>query len=116
MDEAIGFCFFSDRVLQRPPEAIESDLGDVAIAQHNACTKGQRIGTEEMNVNIARLAVACELEMMMFEIRKTVAHILVTASNRLMPDRLSCAFDANLAANIVEGTVDHQLRSQAAGS
>src|ERR1700735_4273521 len=69
-----------------------------------------------MDMNAARLAMACELEMMMFEICQAVAHILLAADDLLMPQCCSSTFDPHRAGDFGEGSVDDELRAQAAGA
>src|ERR1039457_890620 len=67
-----------------------------------------------MHMHISRLAVAHELEVMMFHVGEAVAHILLAGLNRLRPDGLRAAHDPYLTGYGLELRAHHQLRPNAA--
>ena|SRR5438876_792861 len=92
-------CCFADanRVAQRAPEAVETDLHYVFIGQSNAFTKAQTIGAEKMNMNVSWLAMLLEFEMMMLEILQAVAHFHFASADLSGPQDLACTVNADFA-------------------
>src|SRR6266496_2197347 len=92
-------CCFADanRVAQRAPEAVETNLHYVFIGQPNAFTKTQTIGAEKMHMNISWLAMLLEFEMMMFKILQAVAHFGFAGADLSGPQNLACTANADFA-------------------
>jgi hypothetical protein len=59
-------------ISQRPAKPFETDLHDVAVFEADAFAKTEGVRSEEMDVKITRATVSFELEMVMFQILKTV--------------------------------------------
>src|SRR5947199_10744067 len=68
-----------------------------------------------MNVNVPRVAVRFVLEMMMFNILQTVAHLCLAGADLFSPQRPASAFNHDFAANRVENWFDDKLRSDRTG-
>ena len=105
-----------DWITQRASEAIEPDLCYVTFLQYDSFAKGESISAKEVDVHAAGLPVSGELEVMMLDIGKAVAHILFAAGDPLVPKCRSRSFDTDLSVNISKIRIDDQLRTKAAGS
>ena len=92
-------CCFADanRVAQRAPEAVETNLHYVFIGQPNAFTETQTIGAEKMYMNVSWLTMLLEFEMMMFEVLQAVAHFGFAGADLSGPQNLACTANADFA-------------------
>src|SRR5205823_6623668 len=88
----------------------------IAILQQEPILEAEEIGPEEMNVNIPGDSMRLDLEMMMFEIGKGMAHPLFAAGKLPLPDRLSVALDSCSPAHFDKIRIDNQLRPDRAGA
>ena len=70
--------------------------------------------TEEVNVDVAGLAVAGKFKVVMFQVREAVAHILFPGLDYLPPDCLSFALNTCFSGDCAEWSADDELRSDAA--
>ena len=71
---------------------------------------------EEMPVDIARLAMSLELEMVMFEVGQAVAHLFLSSCHFLRPNRFRSTLDPNFPVDGQKFPTNHKLRSEAAGA
>ena len=108
--------FLLNRIAKRSPEAFELYLGHVALLQYEAGAERKRIGTEEVNMHGSGLTVACELEVVMLEVRKRMGHVPFAAGDALVPEGGAGALDPHLAMDVVEGGAHDQFRAQRAGT
>src|SRR5260370_6513371 len=67
-------------------------------------------------MHVSWLAVSLKLEVMVFEISETVAHIFFPGLHLLRPDRLCSTLNPNLSCNRLKRSANHKLRPQAAGT
>src|SRR5438270_8254002 len=68
-----------------------------------------------MNVNVPRVAVRFVLEMMVFDILQTVAHLRLTGADLFSPQLPASAFNHDFASNRLEFWIDDKLRSNRTG-
>src|SRR6185437_11558411 len=106
----------AERIAERPAEAIEADLHRVAVFETNARAETERVGAEEVDMEIAGVAMEVELEMVVFDVGEAVAHVGLAGLDRARPDGLTIAFDRDFARNQMEVRIDHQLRADGTGS
>jgi hypothetical protein len=66
-----------ERVAKRPAEVFEADLHDVAFLKGDPGPEAEGAGAEEVDVEVAGLAVEIELKVMMFDVGQAVAHVLL---------------------------------------
>src|ERR1035437_8099755 len=84
---------FPDRIAQRTTKSIKPHLRHVSVFKNDAFSKRECIRSEEVNVHATRLPVSCEFEVMMFQIRQAVAHILFATGYLALPQDLFPAHD-----------------------
>src|ERR1017187_2566370 len=101
-------------VPQGSPEAGELHLHHVTIGQAYAFAEAESIGAEEMHVDIARTAVRLELEMMMLQVRRAVAHHGFPGMDLFGPDGPAVALDFHFPRHQAEIRIDHQFRADGA--
>jgi hypothetical protein len=104
-----------DGIAERAPETLKTYLGDIALAKHDAAAEREGIGSKEMDVDAARLAMSGELEMMMFKIGEAVTHVRLSTRDFLAPEASSGALDAHFPTHVVKLGFDDELRAKAAG-
>src|SRR5450432_598607 len=99
------------RVPQRPAEALKVNLHHISLLQLDPLTETERVGAEEMDVDIARPPVRLELKMMMLQVGDGVRHGLLAGTDGARPQRLSLALYRNRAWDRFEPGAYHQLRT-----
>src|SRR5260370_1868121 len=67
-------------------------------------------------MHVSWLAVSLKLEVMVFEISETVAHIFFPGLHLLRPASLCSRPSPNLSCNRLKRSANHKLRPQAAGT
>src|SRR6185437_5332073 len=80
-------CFFMNLVSKCAAEVAETDFHHIGVLQRDTFAKRKRIRSEEVNVNRAGLAMSCKFEVMVLDIRETVAHVGFPTGNRFGPER-----------------------------
>src|SRR5207245_1460016 len=83
----------ADRVHQRPSKPRKFHLHDIAVTQPDAVAEAERVGAEEMNVDISRPSMRVKFEMMMLDICQAVAHHRLASLQGLGPDLHASAKD-----------------------
>jgi hypothetical protein len=69
-----------------------------------------------MNVNVSRAAMGVVFEVMMFDVRQAVTHLILAAAECLPPKQVSGAFDRYFDRHGLEARVHDKLRSERAGA
>ncbi len=82
---------------KRTAKTLKGDLHDITVSKAHAVSKTKAIRTEEVDVNVARVAMLLELEMMVLNIAKAVAHLGFTGTDFSRPDNLIMARNDNFA-------------------
>ena len=86
------------RVAQRPAERFALDFNDVVWLGGKPILTTESTGPKEMDVHIAGAPEHRILEMMMFQVRDGVGHILFTGYDTATPDRLPISNNADRTA------------------
>src|SRR4051812_39223841 len=105
----------SDPIPQRPAETIECNLHDVAVGEPNAFSEAKTVSAKKMNVNVSRVAVRFILEVMVFDILQTVAHLRLTGADLFSPQLRAGAFNHDFASDRLELRVDDKLGADRTG-
>src|SRR5262247_2220139 len=88
-----------DGVAQRASETFKADRHHVAVRQLNPRAEAEGVGAEEMDVQVAGPAMPLEFEVMVLDVRQTMAHLGLAGLDLLRPHTPPVAFDHNLAGH-----------------
>src|SRR5215470_2829646 len=105
-----------DGIPKSAAETFETDFCNITVFEDDSSTERQHICTEEMDVDLSRLAVSCKLEVMVLEVGETMAHIGLAGGDLCLPERGPFAPDMNMASNVTEVRANDQLRTEAAAT
>ena len=78
--------FRTDSVAERPPKSFGMDFNHVSGLDRDPGVAAQAAGTEIMNVHIARPTEPCIFEVVGFEIRQRVTHVVFARQHLALPD------------------------------
>ncbi|QTK80756.1 hypothetical protein AT6N2_C3281 [Agrobacterium tumefaciens] len=88
------------RVLQRQAETGGLDLKHVAFFRFDTFGEGKRCRAEHVHMHIARRTEQAVFEVVIFEVREGVGHVVLTRNERLFEDDLVAATNARGTTNI----------------
>src|SRR5687768_6239254 len=95
----------ADRVAQRAAEVLERDDHLVAVFESHAVFEAEQVGAEEVNVDVARVAVLGVFEMVVLEVRERVAHPFLAAGLGTFPNDGPGPLKRGLAKHLGEVSV-----------
>jgi hypothetical protein len=105
---------FVDRVAKRAAKTLEANPCNVSFNEYDVVSERERVGPVEVDVDAAGLTVACELEVMMFQVGQAVTHVLLSAGDLFVPEGCARALDAYVTGDVGEGCSQHKFGAQAA--
>src|SRR5690242_3905211 len=105
-----GYCFQS--IAQRQDEGPRLDVENVPVLRPNAVGEGERCGSEEVHVNVARPAEQVVLEVVILQVAQTVRHVRLARQEWLFPERLTGSRDTHASADIGRRLAQQQLRTE----
>jgi len=82
-----------NRIPQRPPKPDQFNLHHIAVFEFYFFAETENVRAKKMNVRVAGSAMLGVFEMMMFEVRNRVRHLLFASLKRLLPKGFSAALD-----------------------
>ena len=104
------------RIAQGPAKAFDRDLHHIPILHVDPVAETQAVGPEEMNVNVSRAAMSFIFEMMMFNVRQAVTHLILSGAECFRPEQVAGALDLYLHRHGLEVRVHDEFRSERAGA
>lgn len=99
-----------ERIAQGCAKGLSSNLEDIAVFRLDAIGHGERCRSEVMDMQIARPTEAVILEVVIFEVGQSMAHIGFACQEGLLPDRFALAQDAAHALDRGGDLADKHLR------
>ena len=103
-------------ILQRPAESRKLNSHNFAIRKLDACAEAERIGSQKVDMRVARAEVAGVLEMVVLQIFERVRHPRFATGDFLRPNPPPAAPDAGKSQDKIEPRIDNQFRPDCTGA